>query len=153
MRLRNMKKLSWRCPLPWGPSSSALRNPLPKSPCVGEERRVGLGQALPIVGSRLSPFRRYYGQHAHVPLAATADDSRNVKVSDEDGLLSHNVTIQANNRIVTELSEFGSVEKEHRQKKKIIERICTNHVACKVVYQPVYPDTGAPLHEERVIAV
>ena len=43
---------------PWGsgtPGSSALRNPHSKSPCVGEERRAGLGQTLPtgspIVGS------------------------------------------------------------------------------------------------------
>ena len=43
------------------PGSSALRNPPPKSPCVGEERRAGLGQALPtgspIVGSRSSPVQ------------------------------------------------------------------------------------------------
>ena len=51
-----------------------------------------------------------------MPLAATTDDSGNVKVSDEDGFLSHNVTIEANNRIVKEVSEFGSViEKEPRQ--------------------------------------
>ena len=39
----------------------ALRNPHPKSPCVGEERRAGLGQTLPagspIVGSRTSPVQ------------------------------------------------------------------------------------------------
>ena len=35
---------------PWGPGtpgSWALRNPHPESRCVGEERRAGLGQALP----------------------------------------------------------------------------------------------------------
>ena len=42
----------------------------PNSPCVGEERRAGLGQALPtgfpIVGSRLSQYRRYCGQHYYI---------------------------------------------------------------------------------------
>ena len=41
---------------PGTPGSLALRNPHPKSPCVGEEGRAGLGQTLPtgspIVGSR-----------------------------------------------------------------------------------------------------
>ena len=42
--------------------SSALRNPLPKSPCVGEERRACLAQTLPTgsptVGSRVSPVQK-----------------------------------------------------------------------------------------------
>ena len=50
-----------------------------------------------------------------VPLAPTADDSGNVKVSDEDCFLSRNVTMKANNKIVKELSEFGSVEKQQSQ--------------------------------------
>ena len=33
--------------------SSALRNPHPKSPCVVEERRAGLGQTLPVGVSRV----------------------------------------------------------------------------------------------------
>ena len=28
-----------------------------------------------------------------------------------------------------------------------------NRVACKIVFQPLVPDIGAPLHEEHVIAV
>ena len=51
-------------PHPWGPGppgSSALRNPHPKSPCEGEERRAGLGQALPtgspIVGPGWALYR------------------------------------------------------------------------------------------------
>ena len=117
-------------PHPWEPpGSSALRNPLPKRPCVGEERRAGLGQALPtgspIVGSRASPYRRYCGQLTYlqgaVPLAATVDAS-NVKVSDEDAYLCRNMTFKANNRIVKELSEFGSVKERAQptagQKKK-----------------------------------
>ena len=95
---------------PWGhgtPGSSALQNPHPKSPCVEEERRAGLGQTLstgsPIEGSR-EPKRSYCGQHTFVqgavPRAATADDSDSVKVSDGDGFLSRNVTIEANNKIV-----------------------------------------------------
>ena len=42
----------------WGPGtprSSAFRNPLPTSPCVGEERRAWSGLK--------SPYRRYCGQH------------------------------------------------------------------------------------------
>ena len=36
-------------PHPWGPRTSgySARNPHPKSPCVGEERRAGLGQTFP----------------------------------------------------------------------------------------------------------
>ena len=84
-----------------------------------EEPRAGLGQTLstgsPIVGTRASPYRKYCGQPANVqdavPLAATADESGNVKVSEEDGFLSRNVTIKANNRIAKERSEFGAVKK------------------------------------------
>ena len=61
---REEKFLTQKFPHPWGPGttgSSALRNPHLKSPCVGEERRAGLGQALPIgspiVGSRDEPYR------------------------------------------------------------------------------------------------
>ena len=28
-----------------------------------------------------------------------------------------------------------------------------NRVACKIVFQPIHTDTGAPLHDELVIAV
>ena len=33
---------------PEPPVSSSHRNPRPKSPCVGDQRRAGLGQALPV---------------------------------------------------------------------------------------------------------
>ena len=89
-------------------------DPLPKSPCEGEERRACLGQALPtgspIVGPRVSPYRGYRGQ-----LTCTAVDASNVKVSDDDVYLSRNMTFEANNRIVKELSELGSVETKHSQ--------------------------------------
>ena len=109
-------------PHPWGPGtpvSSALRNLLPKSPCVGEERRAGLGQALPsgspIVGSKACPYRRYCGQHTFaqgaVPLAATAVDVSNVKVSDEDAYLSRNMKFKTNNRIVKELTDSDHFSK------------------------------------------
>ena len=38
-----------------------------------------------------------------------------VEGSDEDGYLSRNVTIKANNRIVKGLSEFGSMEEKKRE--------------------------------------
>ena len=51
-------------PHPWGPGtpgSSALRNPRPKSPCVGEERRAVWVRpsptGSPIVGSRVEPVQ------------------------------------------------------------------------------------------------
>ena len=54
------------------PGSSALRNPPPKSPCVGKERRVGLGQTLPagspIVGSIVSPCTERYWSTYYVHL-------------------------------------------------------------------------------------
>ena len=65
------------------PGSSALRNPPhPKSPCVGEERRAGLGQTLstgsPIVGSRVS----------HVQ-----GDATNIVTSLEDTYVSNAVSL------------------------------------------------------------
>ena len=50
-------------PHPWGPGtprSSALRNPHPKSPCEGEERRAGLGQALPTGSPIVGPSWALY---------------------------------------------------------------------------------------------
>merc|ERR1711916_348573 len=58
-------------------------------------------------------------------------DVSDVKVSDEDGYLSRSMTIKANNKIVK-------------------ERIWINRVASEIVFQPLHPDTGAPLHEERL---
>ena len=46
--------------------------------------------------------------HGAVPLAATVEDSGNVKVLDEDGYLSRNMTTKAYNMVVKELSEFGA---------------------------------------------
>ena len=34
-----------------------------------------------------------------------------------------------------------------------MERSWSKRVSCKIVFQPLHPDTGAPLHEERVITV
>ena len=64
---------------PGTPGSSALPNPLPKSPCVGEECRRGLGQALPagspIVGSRVQMILRLtcirLGRRAALPRPPT----------------------------------------------------------------------------------
>ena len=39
--------------------------------------------------------------------------------------------------------------KKGKKKKKEL----SNSVVCKIVYVSVYPDTGAPLHEERLFAV
>jgi hypothetical protein len=61
-------------------------------------------------------------------------DVSDVIVSDADGYLSRSMTIKANNKIMK-------------------ERIWINRVASEIVFQPLHPDTGAPLHEERVIAV
>ena len=64
------------------------------------------------MGSRASPYRRYCGQHAFVqPLAATAVDASDVKVSDEDAYLSRNMTNRANNGVVKELSVLDQWEK------------------------------------------
>ena len=119
------------------------------------------------------------------PPAAPAVDVSDVKGSDVDVCLFRNVTIKANNRIVKELSEFGSVKKRtqpnSRPKKakseigqivslvrflqirdyrrnaatlaKNMERTWSRRVACKIVFQPVSPDPGVPLYEERMIAV
>ena len=43
------------------------------------------------------------------PPAAPAVDVSNVKGSDKDSYLSRNVTIRANNKIESELSEIGSI--------------------------------------------
>ena len=56
------------------------------------------------------------------------------EVSDKNGCLSRSMTIKAINAIMT-------------------ERIWVNRVASEIVFQPVYSDTGAPLHEECVMTV
>ena len=61
-------------------------------------------------------------------------DVSDVKVSDEDGYLPRSMTIKANNMIVK-------------------ERIWMNRVASEILFQPLHPDTGAPSHDECVIAV
>ena len=57
-----------------------------------------------------------------------------MKVTDEDGTLSSSKTTKAKNTLVK-------------------ERLWTNRVASEIVFQSLHPDTGAPLHEERVTAV
>ena len=49
------------------------------------------------------------------PPGAPAVDVSSVEGSDEDGYLSRNVTIKANNRIVKGLSEFGSMEEKKKR--------------------------------------
>ena len=56
------------------------------------------------------------------------------EVSDKNGCLSRSITIKAINRIMT-------------------ERIGVSRVASEVVFQTMHSDTGAPLHEERMITV
>ena len=63
----------------WGPGtpgSSALRNPLPKSPCVEEGCRAGLGQTLPagspIVWSRTSPVLGADAVNSNIRLGRSA---------------------------------------------------------------------------------
>ena len=55
-------------------------------------------------------------------------------VSDKNGCLSRSMTIKATNTIMT-------------------ERIWISRVASEIVFQLMYSDTGAPLHEERVMTV
>ena len=55
-------------------------------------------------------------------------------VSTGGGSLSRCATIKAINTIMT-------------------ERICVSRLVSEIVFQPVYSDTGAPLHEERVTTV
>ena len=55
-------------------------------------------------------------------------------MSDKDGCLSRSMTIKAIDTIMT-------------------ERIWINCAASEIVFQPVYPDTSDPLHDESVIAV
>ena len=61
-------------------------------------------------------------------------DLNDEEVSDEDGCLSRSKAIKAHKRIIREL-------------------IMISRVASEVSFQPLYSDTGAPLHEERVITV
>ena len=56
------------------------------------------------------------------------------EVSDEDGRLSRSMTIKTINTIMT-------------------ERIWINCAASEIVFQPLYPDTSDPLHDESVIGV
>ena len=129
-------------PHPWGPGtlgSSALGNPHPKSPCVGEERRAGLGQSLPAgsprVGSRAlcrSPRRREGLGRGWLLVPQRVQDQQQ------------------------EADRFGSVKKStanSRQKRKREKNEIGPIAASEFVFHPVYPDTDAPLHEERVTAV
>ena len=61
-------------------------------------------------------------------------DVSDVKMSDEDDILSHTMTIKPNNTIVK-------------------ERIWVNLVASEVVCQALHPGIGNQLHDERVTAV
>ena len=61
-------------------------------------------------------------------------DLSDVKVTDEDGFLSRNNTIKANNKIVK-------------------ERIWTGLVTSKIETQLLGTDTDAQLHDERIITV
>ena len=84
-----------------------------------------------------------------------------MKVSDEDAYLFRNMTIKANDKIVKEQSEAGSTANGRPKKKvqptagkkKRTERNRINHVTREIVFQPLLPDPGAPLYEERMIAV
>ena len=55
-------------------------------------------------------------------------------VSNGGGSLSRSMTTQGINTIMT-------------------ERIWINHVTSEIVFQPMYSNTGAPLHEDRVLTV
>ena len=61
-------------------------------------------------------------------------DVSDEEVSDKNGCLSRSMTIKAINTIMT-------------------KRIWISRVGSEIVFQPVHYDTGAPLHEERVITV
>jgi hypothetical protein len=61
-------------------------------------------------------------------------DVTSVTVSDEDGFLLRSMTLRSNNKTVR-------------------ERIRIDRVASEIVYQPLQPDSGVPMDEERVIAV
>ena len=61
-------------------------------------------------------------------------DVNDEEVSDEDGCLSRSMTIKAHRRFMR-------------------ERIMISRVASEVSFQLSYPDTGAPLREERVTTV
>ena len=55
-------------------------------------------------------------------------------VSNGDGSLSRSMTIKASNTVIR-------------------ERIWISRLASEIVFQPMYSDTGAPLHDERVTTV
>ena len=61
-------------------------------------------------------------------------DVSDEEVPDKNGCLSGSMTTTATNTIMT-------------------ERIWIIFVASEILFQPMYSDTGAPLHEERVITV
>ena len=48
--------------------------------------------------------------------------------------------------------EFTGIRRGAFSNTLMKERIWINRV-CEIVFQPLLPDTGAPLHEERVMAV
>ena len=69
-------------------------------------------------------------------------DVSDVKVTDEAGYLSRNMTIRAN---LNDDSQFNN--------KMVKERIWINRFASEIEFQPLCSDTDAQLHDERIITV
>ena len=57
-----------------------------------------------------------------------------MKVTDQDDSLSRSMTCEATNTVMK-------------------ERIPINRVASEIVFSAFHPDTGAPLHDESVVAI
>ena len=72
-------------------------------------------------------------------------DVSDVKVTDEDGDLSRNMTIRANLDTQIPVSPANH--------KIVKERSWINPITSKIEFQPLEPDTDGQLHDERIITV
>ena len=94
MPIKEEERASGSLPTRGDPDSSSLRL-FGTQPRRALAWRVWVKPSQPIVGSRVQKIlRSKYIRLGAAPLAATADDASNVKVSDEDHYLSRSVLVK-----------------------------------------------------------